>query len=94
MFNLKLLIILIISINAIGFVLIGIDKYKSKHRKWRIKEKTFFIIAVLGGTIGVFLGMHIFRHKTQHTSFVIGIPIIFILQISLIYIFSKHPIHL
>lgn len=70
-------------INVLGFVLMGIDKQKARHKKWRIPEKTLFLTAILGGSIGSILGMQIFRHKTRHTAFVIGMPCILIIQIIL-----------
>lgn len=67
-------------INLLGFLLMGIDKHKAKHKKWRIPEKTLFTAAILGGGAGSLSGMYIFRHKTKHKSFVIGIPVIIIIQ--------------
>ena len=54
---------------------------KAKRKAWRIPEKTFFLVSFLGGSLGSFLGMRVFRHKTKHWYFVIGIPTIFILQV-------------
>lgn len=71
-------------INLGSFVLFGIDKFKAKHHLWRISEKTLFLSAILGGSFGARLGMEVFRHKTKHKSFVIGIPIIFLLQVILV----------
>lgn len=70
-------------INVLGFALMGIDKQKARHKKWRIPEKTLFLTAILGGSIGSILGMQVFRHKTRHTAFVIGMPCILIIQIIL-----------
>ncbi|SHK26560.1 DUF1294 domain-containing protein [Paramaledivibacter caminithermalis] len=70
----------ILTINLFGFIIILIDKYKAKKNKWRVKESNFFIIAILGGVIGILLGMTMFRHKTQHKSFYIGIPLIYLLN--------------
>ena len=70
-------------INAIGFILMLVDKWKAKKNKWRIPEKTLMIVAVIGGSIGSLLGMYTFRHKTQHPKFTIGIPFILALQIVL-----------
>lgn len=77
----KFLYIYLIIINAVGFLLMLIDKEKAKRNAWRIPEKTFFTIAVIGGSIGCFVGMYTFRHKTKHKSFTIGIPAIFIIQL-------------
>ena len=81
----KLILWTITLFNILAFILIGLDKYKSKHNRWRISEKTFFTVAALGGSVGVLVGMYFFRHKTHHASFVWGIPIILMLQIAVIY---------
>lgn len=59
----------------------GIDKTKAKRRKWRIPEATLFLVAIIGGSIGSIAGMYIFRHKTKHWYFVIGMPVILALQV-------------
>ena len=61
----------------------GIDKYKAKHHKWRISEKTLFVSAILLGSVGAIVGMYVFRHKTKHKQFVYGMPAIFIVQLLL-----------
>ena len=75
------IIIYLIIINIIGFLVMYIDKQKAKKGKWRIPEKTIFIITVLGGGIGTTAGMYTFRHKTQKIAFVIGFPFITTLEI-------------
>ena len=81
----KLLILIYVAVmSVIAFGAFGLDKYKAKADKWKTPEKTLFILAILGGGIGAFLGMQVFRHKTKHTQFVIGIPAIMIVQIALI----------
>ncbi|MBD8922857.1 DUF1294 domain-containing protein [bacterium] len=75
------IIIYLIIINIIGFLVMYIDKQKAKKGKWRIPEKTIFIITVLGGGIGTISGMYAFRHKTQKLHFTIGLPTITILEI-------------
>ena len=80
-FTLKNIIIYLIAINVIGFLAMGIDKRKAEKGKWRIQEKTLFMITVLGGGIGTILGMYTFRHKTQKIGFTIGLPAILILEI-------------
>lgn len=83
--NIKILIIcFIIIVNMIGFVVCGIDKWKARKHKWRIPENRFFIISILGGSVGTYLGMLYFRHKTKHWYFMIGIPVIFIIETILI----------
>lgn len=71
----------IIVMNFAGFLSMYIDKEKAKRQKWRIPEKTLFLIALLGGSIGSNLGMQICRHKTKHWYFVVGMPLILILQV-------------
>ena len=84
------IIIYLLIVNIIAFCLMGIDKMKAKKKKWRIPEKTLFLSAVLGGSIGANAGMQVFRHKTKHMSFVIGMPAILILQIALgIFLYIK-----
>ena len=80
-FTLKNIIIYLIAINVIGFLAMGIDKRKAEKGKWRIQEKTLFMITVLGGGIGTISGMYTFRHKTQKIGFTIGLPAILILEI-------------
>ena len=70
-------------IKLAGFVLMGLDKRKAKKHLWRIPEKTLFLIAALGGSLGVLAGMYLFRHKTKHKSFVFGVPLILAAQIAL-----------
>jgi uncharacterized membrane protein YsdA (DUF1294 family) len=69
--------------NIIGLFAMGIDKEKAKKRAWRIPERTLFLISLLGGSIGTWLGMYLFRHKTKHGYFVVGMPAILILQFGL-----------
>jgi len=72
--------IYLIFINISGFVLMGIDKQKARRHQWRISEKTLFLFALLGGSLGTTVGMHFFHHKTKHWYFVIGMPAILLLQ--------------
>ena len=65
----------------------GWDKLKSKKHYWRTPEKTLFAITGLGGGIGTILGMYTFRHKTKKTYFVIGFPVLLVLDILVIYFF-------
>ena len=80
-FTMQNIMIYLIIINIIGFLIMYIDKQKAKKGKWRIPEKTIFIITVLGGGIGTISGMYAFRHKTQKLHFTIGLPTITILEI-------------
>ena len=74
----------LLAINIVSFFLYGIDKYKAKKNKWRISEATLLMMAVIGGSIGAWVGMRLWHHKTMHKKFKYGIPIIIILQISLV----------
>ena len=71
----------LIIINASGFFLMLADKQKARHGAWRIPEATLMWTAILGGSIGTLLGMYLFRHKTRHLKFILGIPLILTLQI-------------
>ena len=86
-----LLIAYFVIVNIIGFALMGIDKHKAKKRAFRIPEATLFIVAIIGGSIGSILGMHIFRHKTRHWYFVYGMPFILAVQIILVIAFLNGP---
>lgn len=77
----KLFLIYLLTINAAGFALMLIDKWKAKKNRWRIPEATLMTVAALGGSIGSLLGMYTVRHKTQHLKFTLGIPLILAVQI-------------
>lgn len=79
----KIIIIYLIAINITGVILMASDKSKAKHHAFRIPEKILFLVAVIGGSAGAWAGMYIFRHKTKHWYFVVGMPAILILQIAL-----------
>lgn len=87
---LKIFLIYFFTINIIGFLSMGIDKYKAKHNLWRTPENTLLLLSFLGGSIGSFIGMKLFRHKTLHPQFKYGIPAFFIINIICIYfLFTK-----
>lgn len=77
------IIIYLCVINAITFLIYGIDKWKAKRDKWRISEAALIGLAVLGGSVGALLGMKIWHHKTKHKKFLYGIPAILIIQIAI-----------
>ena len=86
-------LIYLLVINIVGFVYMGIDKWKAKRNSWRIPEKTLFLVTLLGGGIGTNIGMYYFRHKTKKMEFIIGFPTITILEIVLIiYVIVKFRI--
>ena len=77
-----------ILINILGFFFMFLDKRKAIKNKWRIPEKTLFLLALLGGSLGTTLGMHTFRHKTKHWYFRLGMPLILIIQVGLLIYFG------
>lgn len=85
-----IIIAYLVIMNIIGIAVMGIDKSKAKRGAWRIKEATLFGVSFIGGSIGTLLGMYMFRHKTKHIYFVIGMPLILILHIALaVFLFTK-----
>jgi len=83
----QLIIIYLIVINVATFFTYGIDKWKAKKSLWRIRETALLGLAVLGGSVGAWLGMKVWHHKTQHKKFKYGIPIILAVQIALVLYF-------
>ena len=71
-------------INVVTCFMYGIDKWKAKKSKWRIPETTLLLMAVIGGSLGAWLGMKVWHHKTLHKKFRYGVPIIIIVQLALI----------
>lgn len=69
-------------INILAYCLMGADKAKARQDKRRIPEKTLFLTALLGGSMGSVVGMYSFRHKTRHWYFVVGMPLILLLQLA------------
>ena len=76
-------------INLIGFWRMGIDKYKARKHQWRVSEKTLFLTALLFGSLGTWAGMYVFRHKTKHWYFVVGMPLILIVQVIILIILFR-----
>lgn len=89
-----ILLITLLVLNIVTFIVYGVDKYKAKKGKWRISEATLLTLAALGGSIGAWIGMKIWHHKTQHLKFKHGVPAIIILQLAftifLLYKYSNH----
>lgn len=71
-------------INLITLVAYGVDKHRAKKGKWRISEKTLFLLPLIGGSVGAIAGMYLFRHKTRHWYFRIGLPVILVAQLALL----------
>ena len=82
------LLIYLALINAFAFAAMGIDKAKARRRARRIPEVTLLLLAAVGGSVGAILGMLLFRHKTRHAAFFIGLPVIFVLQCALACFFA------
>lgn len=78
----ELLIVYVAAVNAVAFVVYGVDKYKAQKAKWRIRESTLLLLAAIGGSAGAWLGMNIWRHKTRHAKFRYGVPAILMIQLA------------
>ena len=84
----QLILIYLAVTNVATFFTYGIDKWKAKRSKWRISEATLLGLAVIGGSLGAWLGMKVWHHKTMHKKFKYGIPLILIIQIAIILLTS------
>ena len=76
-----IMLLYLLLINAAGFLLMLIDKWKAKKNRWRIPEATLFLVAAVGGSIGSLIGMYTVRHKTKHIKFLVGMPLILAAQV-------------
>jgi len=85
----KIIIIYLVSTNLVTFLMFGLDKWKARQSKWRIREASLLGLAVLGGSIGALLGMKVWHHKTMHKKFKYGLPLILLIQIALIYLINQ-----
>ena len=79
-----LVLLYLIIVNAAAFLLMLADKLKAKRGAWRIPEATLMGMAAIGGSVGALAGMYLFRHKTKHIKFTLGIPVILVGQIALV----------
>ena len=79
-----IIIVALVFINILTFFLYGVDKWKAKRDKWRVSEAALIWMAVLGGSVGAWLGMKTWHHKTQHAKFKYGIPLILFAQVVVI----------
>ena len=80
----KLFLIYLAVVNLAAFALMGVDKRRAKRGAWRIPERTLFLPAIMGGSPGAILGMQMFRHKTRHRQFMIGMPLILLVQLVIV----------
>ena len=78
------MLIYLAAINVVTFFLYGVDKWKAKRAKWRVSEAALIWMAVFGGSVGAWLGMKAWHHKTQHKKFTYGLPLILMAQIGLV----------
>jgi uncharacterized membrane protein YsdA (DUF1294 family) len=86
--GIKMFIYYYLLVNLTSFILMGRDKSLARRGRWRIPEAWFFILALIGGALGVWFGMKYFHHKTKHNRFVYGIPLVLILNMALIFAFG------
>jgi len=75
------MLLYLLMINILTFLLMGMDKRRAKKEQYRIPERTFWLLAILGGALGVFIGMKVHRHKTKHRSFAVWIPILIFINV-------------
>lgn len=85
----KLFYIYLILINAVGYLIMLIDKRKAKKKAWRVPEATLMGIAAIGGSLGSLIGMYQFRHKTKHKKFTIGIPLILAVHVVIFFLLLR-----
>ncbi|UII55130.1 DUF1294 domain-containing protein [Cytobacillus spongiae] len=88
MFGLWIGIILLVNVAA--FSVMRMDKRKAKKKEYRISERTLWLLALLGGATGMYLAMHIFRHKTKHFSFQMGLPTLSVIELLFFYLLINH----
>lgn len=74
-----------IIINVIGLTFMATDKGRAKRQEWRIKESALWSVSLLGGALGSYIGMRLYRHKTKHTSFKVGLPLLSSLHLGLVF---------
>jgi len=75
------LVLYLLVVNFVGFSLMVVDKWKAKTGKWRIAEKTIWLVSIVGGAVGTTIGMYLFRHKTKHRLFRYGLPLLSLLEL-------------
>lgn len=79
----QLFLIYLCIINALAFVVYGIDKFRAKKNLSRISEFNLLVLAIVGGSVGAWSGMYFFHHKTKHLKFALGLLIVFVAQVVL-----------
>ena len=82
-----MLIYYLLAVNVLTFIVYGVDKWKAQRVRWRVPEATLMGLAALGGSVGAWLAMQLFRHKTQKKKFRYGVPALFVLQVAAVVLF-------
>ena len=86
------MVLYLIVVNIAGFAAMGIDKRRAKKRAYRRPEANLFMLAIIGGSLGSILGMHLFHHKTRHLYFLYGLPAILVVQLLIVIALWLSPI--
>lgn len=79
----QIILALLVTLNLCGIVIMAYDKHRAKRGQWRVQEKTLLLVTGFGGSLGILAGMILFHHKTKHLKFVLGVPLIILLQVML-----------
>lgn len=82
-----MLIYYLLAVNVLTFIVYGVDKWKARSGRWRVPEATLMGLAALGGSVGAWLAMQLFHHKTQKKRFHYGVPALFLLQVAAVLVF-------
>ena len=82
-----MLIYYLLAVNVLTFIVYGVDKWKARSGRWRVPEATLMGLAALGGSVGAWLAMQLFHHKTQKKKFRYGVPALFVLQVAVVVLF-------
>ena len=85
----RLILLYLLTVNAIAFIFMLADKRMAQKNLWRIPEATLFLMAAMGGSIGALVGMYTFRHKTRHLKFTLGVPAILVVQILAVFLLAR-----
>ena len=85
----RMLFAYLIVVNFVAFVLYGVDKRRAIRKLWRIPESVLMGVAAIGGSVGALIGMLLFRHKTKHAKFTVGVPLILVIQVVAIICFYR-----
>jgi uncharacterized membrane protein YsdA (DUF1294 family) len=82
-----MLIYYLLAVNVLTFIVYGVDKWKARRGRWRVPEATLMGLVALGGSVGAWMAMQLFRHKTQKKKFRYGVPALFVLQVAVVVLF-------